>query len=327
MNEPYWLDSRMERDIDGYTAAQGGWRLHYEQLSEGTFEGRLQSARLPGITLLREDINVATRQRGRLALGTYGFATPLQPTTGLYFNGHAVGSHGIMCGKGDEVDLRTPPSFTLLALMVERELLAPLWERMYHKPLVAWLEHKLVLDAEPHKAAALRELHLAALQQVSALSASGTPATALLSLRDDLLIEWMEALPSVVDLTELPSIERRKRLVDRACEMMLESPDEPLSMLALCQRLGVSRRKLNYCFQDVLGTSPLKYLRTLRLNGVHRALRHAPPQASVQDIAAHWGFWHGSQFAVDYRKQFGEKPSDTLRRGLGNRNTHQIDAC
>ena len=32
------------------------------------------------------------------------------------------------------------------------------------------------------------------------------------------------------------------------------------------------------------------------------------------DVAARWGFWHLSQFAVDYKKLFGELPSRTLRR-------------
>ena len=35
--------------------------------------------------------------------------------------------------------------------------------------------------------------------------------------------------------------------------------------------------------------------------------------ASVQDTAARWGFWHGGQFADDYRRQFDELPSQTLR--------------
>jgi AraC family ethanolamine operon transcriptional activator len=83
--------------------------------------------------------------------------------------------------------------------------------------------------------------------------------------------------------------------------------------------VGTSRRKLNYCFQDVLGTSPVKYLRSLRLNGVRRALRQASPGVTVQDIASHWGFWHLSQFAQDYKHLFGELPSATLKN-LEHRN-------
>jgi AraC family ethanolamine operon transcriptional activator len=35
---------------------------------------------------------------------------------------------------------------------------------------------------------------------------------------------------------------------------------------------------------------------------------------TIQDIASHWGFWHLSQFAQDYRQLFGELPSDTLHK-------------
>jgi AraC family ethanolamine operon transcriptional activator len=37
----------------------------------------------------------------------------------------------------------------------------------------------------------------------------------------------------------------------------------------------------------------------------------------VQDVAAAWGFWHLSQFATDYRKLFGTRPSDTLKAAPG----------
>ncbi|CAG9232914.1 hypothetical protein BVI1335_880001 [Burkholderia vietnamiensis] len=33
----------------------------------------------------------------------------------------------------------------------------------------------------------------------------------------------------------------------------------------------------------------------------------------MQDVAAAWGFWHLSQFATDYRRMFGKRPSETLR--------------
>jgi AraC-like DNA-binding protein len=127
-------------------------------------------------------------------------------------------------------------------------------------------------------------------------------------------LEWLEALPPRVDTSDLPNLERRKKLVDRACELMLGHADEPLSILEVCSRVGTGRRKLNYCFQDVLGTTPIKYLRTVRLNSVRRALRQASPGATIQDIASHWGFWHLSQFAQDYKQLFGELPSETLHQ-------------
>lgn len=307
------VQTRATRDLDEHAAAQGGWSLRYEQLSAGKFAGHIQQVFLPDTTLLREDTSTALRQRGQLDPAVYGFAMALQPTEDLFFNGQRVPPHAVMCGKGDAIDLRTPPAFTLIAVVVARSLLNPLWERMYHKPLAPWLERQLVLPTTEAKAQALRALHLDGLEQAQALARHAPDERALRQLRDDILMEWIETLPEQVDTSELPSLERRKKLVDRACEHLLAHADEPLSILDVCKLLGTSRRKLNYCFQDVLGTTPVKYLRALRLNGVRRALRQAAPGATVQDLAAHWGFWHLGQFAQDYRRLFGELPSATLR--------------
>jgi AraC family ethanolamine operon transcriptional activator len=283
-------------DMDQHALAQKGWSLQYEQLSAGQFRGRIHRVLLPGVTLLREDTSLALRQRGRLDDSVYGFAMALQDSPDLFFNGQRVPEFAIMCGRGDEVDMTTPPQFTLIALAVERGLLNPLWERMYQKPLALWLEKKLVLQTTGVKAG--RQSDVQAMRQ----------------LRDDILMEWLEALPSQVDTSELPTLERRKKLVDHACQLMLGYADEPLSILDVCSRVGTSRRKLNYCFQDVLGTTPIKYLRALRLNHVRRALRQSQQGETIQDIASHWGFWHLSQFAQDYKLLFGELPSDTLSR-------------
>jgi AraC family transcriptional regulator, ethanolamine operon transcriptional activator len=90
---------------------------------------------------------------------------------------------------------------------------------------------------------------------------------------------------------------------------------EPITIGALCKEISVSRRTLQYCFEDVLGMAPLAYLKAVRLNGARRALK-APRTRSlgVGDIAAQWGFWHPSHFREDYRRMFGELPSVTMQR-------------
>lgn len=314
-NATSWLQFQETSDMDRHSSSQEGWELHYEQMSPGKFFGRLQQVRLPEMTLLREDTNVALHQRGRLDSDAYGFATALTDpadSADLFFNGRPVPPHAIMCGKGDDVDLNTPPHFSLIAVVVKRSLLNPLWERMYQRPLAPWLEKQLVLGTTAVKVQSLRETQLAVLDYCSANPQLQPDAQALQQLRDEILIEWMEALPPQVDTSDLVSLSRKKKVVDRACEVMMSRADEPLSILEICSRVGTSRRKLNACFQDVLGTTPVKYLRSLRLNGVRRALRAAGPNETIQDIASHWGFWHLSQFAQDYKKLFGELPSASL---------------
>lgn len=302
-------------DLDQHAHAQPDWALHYEQLSPGRFSGLVHHVQLPGTRLVHERCDLAVRQRGSLGAGHYGFAMPLhagaQPAI---FNGQRVDADDIMLGSAAELDLCTPERFSLVAVVVQAELLNPLWQQMYGRPPSAWIESQLVVGARAGLAAELRACHLRVMHDAAALlgPAASADDTAARQLRDALLIEWFEALPDSIDASGLPGALARKRLVDQACELMLAQADEPLSMLDVCRRLGTSRRKLNYCFHDVLGSSPVKHLRAVRLNGVRRELRAAAP--SVQDAAARWGFWHLGQFSRDYKRQFGELPSVTLKR-------------
>jgi AraC family ethanolamine operon transcriptional activator len=311
---PSWARSVLSFDIDAHASAQGEWALQYEQLSSGSFCGELAMVQLDGLRLLGEKTNLSLRQRGQLGDEVYGFAMSALGGGEVYFNGRKVHADAILCGRGNQIDFVTPPHHQLIAVAVDRSLLNPLWERMYQKPLAAWLEQQMELLPTPASAEALRVKHLQVLQETMALVQHFKEASSLHQLRDDILIEWIEALPPSVDTSDLDSLVRRKRLVDKACELMKNNQDEPPSILELCSQVGASRRKLNYCFQDVLGTSPTQYLRALRLNGVRRGLREAAPGATVQDIAARWGFWHQGQFSQHYKKHFFELPSETLAR-------------
>ncbi len=308
-------------DVDAHARAQPGWDLHYEQLSGGRFEGLVHHLMLPKMRLVHERCSAAVRQTGHFEADHHGFAMALASDEPAIYNGQRVQRDAIMLGRLGKLDLCTPAGYALIAVVVDAELLVPLWERMYGKPPSAWLASQLVVPARPVLAQSLRTLHQQAMSDASSLlrnrtsrEADDTPERLL---RDALLIEWLEALPESVDASSLPTAEARKRLVDKACELMLGQADEPLSMLEVCRRVGASRRKLNSCFQEALGTSPIKYLRAVRLNGVRRDLRAGAN--SVLEAAARWGFWHLGQFSQDYKRQFGELPSQTLKAAAGLR--------
>lgn len=81
----------------------------------------------------------------------------------------------------------------------------------------------------------------------------------------------------------------------------------------LAAAAGVSVRTLQYSFQEHFGVGPITFLKQYRLRQVHAALQTTcPSRCTVGDIAARWGFYHGSAFAHAYRKMFGQLPSETL---------------
>jgi len=89
-------------------------------------------------------------------------------------------------------------------------------------------------------------------------------------------------------------------------------PWENPSIGSICQAVHCSFSTLERAFRKQVGIGPKGYLMAHRLNGIRRELLLANGQEQVSDIAIRWSFWHMGKFAADYRRAFGELPSQTL---------------
>jgi transcriptional regulator GlxA family with amidase domain len=108
---------------------------------------------------------------------------------------------------------------------------------------------------------------------------------------------------------------KASRLVQQAEALALASVDEPLHVSALCYIIGVSERTLRKAFHRVHGIPPCRHLRMLRLSRARRALSSADNTlVKVTEIAMSFGFAELGRFSVEYKKAFGESPSQTLYR-------------
>ena len=91
---------------------------------------------------------------------------------------------------------------------------------------------------------------------------------------------------------------------------------EEVTIESLARITGVSTRSLFYGFRRWRDTTPMAYLKRLRLDVAREALRSAARTgASVTEVAMAVGFYHLSRFSSEYKARFGETPSVTLKRG------------
>ncbi|MCZ6830838.1 MAG: helix-turn-helix transcriptional regulator, partial [Gammaproteobacteria bacterium] len=88
---------------------------------------------------------------------------------------------------------------------------------------------------------------------------------------------------------------------------------EPIQLKDLCVIGNVSERTISAGIKHYMNASPIQYLKQLRLGHVHHELQRATAGTTVTDVAMHWGFKQLGWFSAEYRKQFGESPSETLR--------------
>lgn len=110
---------------------------------------------------------------------------------------------------------------------------------------------------------------------------------------------------------------QQRLAVERARDYIRENLSEPLRLSGLCSHVHMQPRSLEYGFRSVTGLSPMAYVKSLRLNAVRRTLLTSQTGGrSISEIALDHGFWHLSQFAMDYRKFFGETPTTTRQRAV-----------
>jgi AraC-like DNA-binding protein len=103
----------------------------------------------------------------------------------------------------------------------------------------------------------------------------------------------------------------------QALDWLDARPDEPVRLDALAAVADVRPRTLEAHFRLYLGTTPLGWVRRMRLQRARQQLLGANDEASITRIAVANGFGQLGQFAAQYRRQFGELPSKTLKAARG----------
>ena len=102
--------------------------------------------------------------------------------------------------------------------------------------------------------------------------------------------------------------------VKRVVDAVHAAPQTPFTAASLAGIAGVAVRTLQEAFRRHLGTTPMEYLRQVRLERVRADLLAADPaRTTVSEVAHRWGFAHLGRFAAAYGRRYGEHPSRTLR--------------
>lgn len=104
------------------------------------------------------------------------------------------------------------------------------------------------------------------------------------------------------------------RAVRRALDFMHAALERDIGISEIAAAAGLSARALQRQCKTFLGKSPHEALRDIRFDAARRQLLLGKPDTRVMDVASRCGFPHCGRFSIEYRRRYGETPSQTLRR-------------
>lgn len=240
--------------------------------------------------------------------------TTMRAARGVHLRGTAQTAGVFMPGRSAELDCSE--GFAQVAVMIPRRDLQTELELLLDAPISVPLEFDAGLDlTTPGGRAVSRAIRLVD------EGSRGTPGLlahplAVRSLEQVFLHSLLLGQPHNHSAAlDVPTEGSGARSVSHAVELLRDDPARPWTVGELASAVSTSVRSLQEGFRRTLDTTPMTYLRRLRLERAREDLITAGPgRVTVSDVAVRWGFLHVSRFAAAYAERFGELPSTTLRQ-------------
>ena len=305
---PFIVDHEFD-DVDELAEVTKAWDLDFRQLNRGGFRGSVRQAVIGPIHLADTRLDGVLHQCGTTPTDIWTFCLPGHHQMEFRWRGHPVGADDLLIHQpGGEFESISKHDFELLLVSLSSEHLEAAGRRLGVPVSERALRGMETTTCAPQIVGNLRLLVTTALGIVVQ---GHTLPKAVEQNASDLLIQVLAA-GGIPD--RRPPQSRQQRLVEAAIRIARERAHEIHSVKDLCGESGASERTLRRGFNERFGISPKSYLQAQRLIGARRDLRACSQGETITDIANRWGFWHMGQFAADYRRQFGELPSETLKR-------------
>ncbi len=285
------------------------------------FAATLHGVRLRNVSMLYIDLHVAATidipESGRyfaVHMPMNGVATVHHPSSTFQANT----MRSLVSSPGTPLRLELGLDAPLLLVRIEQQAMTAhvtrLIGRNLVKPLVFDPEFDLATEAAMRWHAAVQLVHTE-VYHAGSLIQDGCAIGPVEELVMSSLL-YLQSSNYHADITRPASANPRRTVIQQAMDFIDDHLAERITMDSLARAVHMSVRSIQQGFRSELGISPMAFVRERRLERVHEELADAIPSdgVTVTAVAERWGFHHLGSFAVEYRKRWGEAPSETLRR-------------
>jgi AraC family ethanolamine operon transcriptional activator len=315
------LRSISTSDVDELSLFQMNKNRRYTQLQAGKLKGDYLEVNLGNVQVFRESINAGTLIEAAPIRSFLPFCAITSHPDNLNYCGKNIEKNMALQATGGYWDVSFKQNLSFVVAAFNREYFNRHIELRTGAEVPSdWLISK-ARSTPPHALKAYAQGLENILSLVKDRPNILAEDNALRMMTDSILNLLMDVLNQTIPSNEKAASESNKiQGVRQVIDYLHHYANQTPTIAELCKVAKLSERNLQYGFKEYLGTTPVRYLRLVRLNGVKRDLLLAHPKENrIVDIALKWGFIELGRFAGEYRQLFKELPSATLNNVMKNR--------
>ncbi|TWT84339.1 Exoenzyme S synthesis regulatory protein ExsA [Planctomycetes bacterium CA13] len=283
-----------------------GWDVDYQQIGCGAFDADFAVVGCGQLRITQQVCNRDVAIQGVPPQGMLAVVLPMISNSLGVFQGVQLKEHeGIILRPEVDGFLRSPRNVWISSVSISRaQLESALWD--YNRSeLSTIIPTSSTFAFSPQ---VIRKLN----DSIIALQSTGIAKAGILEIEDQMLRTIAEGLCG-----RAGEVRERNRVkyVRQARDYIEAHLGRVVRLSDVATNAGVSSRTLGLAFREVLGVTPVEYIRTRRLNRARQLLLSSAHVSNpITHTAIQCGLPHLGYFSRDYMKLFGELPSQTLKR-------------
>lgn len=243
-------------------------------------------------------------------------AITLDQSGPAYWKGKQIGRQDIFFQRtGQEAEYLSASFWSAIVMSIPELKLIDHIKNISNEDPDEVLNSQWFIPSQQHNVNLLRNSAISLLNMALQPIISPRQSSDIASLTDTVVEQIALNLASAPNNRE-PHLSHRhqSQIIKKVVDYCMNRVEKPIRIGELCRELNFIERTLLHAFQQRLNLTPSQYLKALKLNRIYKKLRK-PDQTEIQikEIALANVFFHMGQFSQDYKRLFGELPSDTLR--------------
>ena len=302
-------------DFGDIAVLEAGWDLSISQLESAAQASSFRLIEANRVSLSSMFYRVSVVQRASAKSGYVNFGLPATNSTPIWVGDQPITPEKLVLFPDESMQATSisRAGFSATAIHLEREHVEGVLDLVFHRTLAEMYRYTGANHLQPDDQAVLRQ----ALTSWNCLLTSKQIVTDnLLRKQEDALVQLLLTCLFRCKAEVRPRLPKSERAMKLALDFIHHAALDEVSVAMLCDVTGCGISALEYSFKRRFGVTPKRYIKSLQLSRTRDSLIRFDEDEykSIADLANKQGFWHMGQFAADYRRLFGELPSETLAR-------------